>query len=44
LDFGVIWPVFRELKYLLQEDSHVDEISMMRMIDKMNEWIRYLYN
>ena len=39
LDFGDIWPVFKELKNLLREDITVDEMTMMRMIDKMNEWI-----
>jgi len=38
-DFRDIWPVFRELKYLLRENAVVDETSMMRFIDKMNEWL-----
>jgi len=40
LEFEDIWTAFRELKKLLQEDVHVDEITMMRMIDKMNEWVK----
>ena len=37
-DFEKIWPVFKELKELLKEGVFVDETSMMRLIDKMNEW------
>ena len=40
LDFGDIWPVFKELKNLLQEGVFVDEMTMMRMIDRMNEWVK----
>jgi hypothetical protein len=41
-DFVKMWPSFRELKYLLREGVPVDEPSMMRLIDKMNEWKRSL--
>lgn len=36
-----LWPAFRELKYLLREDSPVDEAAMIRCIDRMNEWMHY---
>ena len=36
-DFEKIWPSFRELKYLLRNGVSVDETSMMRLIDTMNE-------
>jgi hypothetical protein len=35
-------PAFRELKFLLREDSLVDEDSMVRCIDRINEWMRRL--
>jgi len=37
-DFKAIWPSYRELKYLIRENVPVDEPSMMRLIDRMNEW------
>ena len=37
-DFGEVWPVYAELKRHLQEGAIVDETTMMRLIDKMNEW------
>ena len=42
LDFGDVWPSYRELKYLIREGTTVDETSMMRLVDKMNEWITNL--
>jgi hypothetical protein len=39
-DFREIWPKFRELKYFLREGISVEETTMMRLIDKMNEWMR----
>ena len=43
-DFNNVWPSYRELKYLAKEDTMVDESSMMRLIDKMNEWTEYISN
>jgi len=43
-DFNDVWPSYRELKYLAQENTMVDEISMMRLINKMNEWTKYILN
>jgi hypothetical protein len=39
-----VWPAFRELKYLLREDSPADEAAMLRSIDRMNEWRRLMIN
>jgi hypothetical protein len=35
-----VWPAFRELKYLLREDSRVSETDMMRFVDRMNDWMK----
>ena len=37
-DFKEMWPVFRELKYLLREGVPVNETSLW-FINKMNEWM-----
>ena len=37
-----VWPAFRELKYLLRDETSVTENDMIRQIDHMNEWMRFL--
>ena len=39
-DFRELWPVFRQLKYFLRQGVSVGETSMMRFIDRMNEWLK----
>lgn len=38
-----IWPVFRELKYLLRPETPVDESQMIRNIDRINQWMKRLF-
>ncbi len=33
-----LWPAFRELNELLQNDTPIDETAMIRQIDRLNEW------
>lgn len=44
LSIDEVWPGFRELKYLLRPETLVDESQMIRNIDRINQWIKYLYN
>ncbi|MDR2139522.1 MAG: hypothetical protein LBP50_08240 [Tannerella sp.] len=37
-----MWPVFRELKYRLREQTQVSREEMMRHMDRMNEWKRMI--
>ena len=37
-------PSFRALMFRKKENIAVDEKTMMQLIDKMNEWLKYLYN
>lgn len=39
-----VWPGFRELKYLLRPETQVDENQMILNIDRMNQWMKCLYN
>lgn len=39
-----VWPDFRELKHLLRDETTVYEDMMIRSIDRMNQWMSYLYN
>ena len=42
LDIRDMWPLYRELKYLLREQTTVDEDVMMHHINRINEWMRRL--
>lgn len=42
LGMDEVWPGFRELKYLLRPETLVDETQMIRNIDRINEWMKYL--
>ncbi|MDR2470018.1 MAG: hypothetical protein LBD27_06010 [Tannerella sp.] len=42
LDLRDMWPLYRELKYLLRNQTAVDEDAMMRHINRINEWMRRL--
>jgi hypothetical protein len=39
---AIVWPAFRELKYLLRDEATVSESDMIHHIDRMNEWIGFL--
>ncbi|MDR1601452.1 MAG: hypothetical protein LBS42_03385 [Tannerella sp.] len=41
-EYASVWPAFRELKYLLRDETEVDEKDMIRQINRMNEWTEFL--
>jgi hypothetical protein len=41
-NYIAVWPMFRELKYLLRDEAEVCENDMIRHINQMNEWTRLL--
>jgi hypothetical protein len=42
MEYAAVWPAFRELKYLLRDETAVDENDMMRQINLINEWAGFL--